>query len=166
MLGNWCNTYDKMEKILKLKNNSIIEYHWNDTKKVERDYVYLNNFAEKILIELAKKLNNIHGVNYSKNYWRIVLSNWLFSSAHVIFDKWETLKKAFSEHSIESTILVDISHDEMIQQSIENFTDILFRTNGITIFFLKLLNFNIKIILFLKKLILKMIIHFFKRLYF
>ena len=36
MLGNWCNTYDKREKILKLKNNSIIEYHWNDTKKVER----------------------------------------------------------------------------------------------------------------------------------
>lgn len=127
MLGNWCNSFDKREKILKLKNNSILEYHWNDAKKVEKDYLYLNNFGEKILSELSEKLNYTHSVNFSQNYWRIVLSNWLFSSIHVIFDKWEILKKAFREHSIESTILINISHDEMIPQSIENFTDITFQ---------------------------------------
>ena len=79
MLGDWCNSFEKNDDLKKLKKNKILDYHWKNTEKVSQDYVYLNDFAEKILVKLVEKLNFIHDTNFSKEYWRIIIGNWLFS---------------------------------------------------------------------------------------
>jgi len=124
MLGDWCNTFDKKNCITKLKKNQILQYHWDDTEKVFKDYIYLNNFAEKILVHLANKLNTIHQTNYSKEYWKIIIGNWLFTFIHILYDRWETVRKAFNDFYINETKVIRIKKEDMVPQSIENFIEL------------------------------------------
>ena len=101
-----------------------MEYHWNDPNKVYQDYKYLNNFAEKILINLAKKLNTIHQTNYSKEYWKIIIGNWLFTFIHIVYDRWETARIAFNHFDIGETKIIKTEKKDVVPQSMENFTEL------------------------------------------
>jgi putative transferase (TIGR04331 family) len=43
-------------------------------------------------------LNEIHGVNYSVRYWRIVVGWWLFYFAQIFFDRWQVIRAASEAH--------------------------------------------------------------------
>ena len=71
-LGEWCKLYNN-RSILKNYKHKTLEYHWNDRSKFYKDFLYLQRFYENVLASLALNLNEVHNVNYSKKYWRIVL---------------------------------------------------------------------------------------------
>ena len=79
MLGSWCKPFDKKEKNKDLKSCLLLDYHWEDSKKVYKDYLYLNNFGEKVLSNLFRTLNTLHNVP-GPAYMRIAKkgepSNW------------------------------------------------------------------------------------------
>lgn len=139
MLGNWCNTLEKKKDIEKLKKNQILKYHWSDPKKVFQDYKYLNNFAEKILVCLAKELNVIHHTNHSKEYWKIITGNWLFTFIHILYDRWETIQKAFNEFNINETKIIKIEKKDVVPQSMENFTELIHQDKWNHYIFLEIL---------------------------
>ncbi len=89
-LGNWCNTNEYI-----IKDDNVVPYHWDDREKLERDNKYINNLYEKILNELTLTLNNHHKLEYSNEYWRLVIGYWLFCFLSSTFDKWETISKCF-----------------------------------------------------------------------
>jgi putative transferase (TIGR04331 family) len=107
-LGEWC----------KLNNNhndaKTIPYHWNNRKKFYRDYFYISSIYEEFLDILQIKLNSIHNVNFSKNYWRIVLGPWLFQFIAIIFDRWQMIKLSQSKYNITSAYIADISNKNSI----------------------------------------------------
>ena len=45
-LGEWCNLYSEKKKFKK-KKLKILDYHWDDRKKLAKDYRYLNKFKKK-----------------------------------------------------------------------------------------------------------------------
>lgn len=96
-LGTWCLRYSRKESWQSL-NYLIYPYHWDNRLKLEQDYLYLNNVYEKVLNEIAKELNNIHGVNYSVRYWRIVVGYWLLYFIQVYFDRWQMLQKVSRDY--------------------------------------------------------------------
>lgn len=144
MLGDWCNTFEKKDDLNRLKQNKILDYHWKNTEKVFQDYIYLNNFAEKILENLVKKLNTIHETNFSKEYWKIIVGNWLFSFTHIIYDRWETIQKAFNEFEIDSTKIIEIKKNDVIPQSMENFTELAHQDKWNHYIFSEILKRNFK----------------------
>ena len=91
-LGNWCSRDTYI-----LKNKEVINYHWDDREKLKRDYDYLNNFYERLLIAATNKLNEIHNVNFSVNYWRIHMGFWIYNFICSFFEKWENINKAFKD---------------------------------------------------------------------
>jgi putative transferase (TIGR04331 family) len=93
-LGNWCSRDNYI-----LKHKDVITYHWDDREKLKKDYIYLNNLYEKLLLAATKELNKIHGVNFSVNYWRIHLGYWIFLFLGSFFEKWENISKAFRDRS-------------------------------------------------------------------
>jgi putative transferase (TIGR04331 family) len=103
-LGEWC----------KLNNNhkdiKTIPYHWNNRKKFYKDYLYINSIYEEFLDILQNKLNSIHNVNFSKNYWRIVLGPWLFQFIAIIFDRWHMIKLSQSRYNIKSAYIANINN--------------------------------------------------------
>ena len=105
LLGKWCefyefNNFDKNKIEINNKNISIFKntYHWDDNEKKEKDYKYLTDITEYLLEEISKKLSLIHEMNESKDYWRIIISNWLNEYTTAIFDRWENIRIFFENN--------------------------------------------------------------------
>ena len=79
-------------------------------------FIYISNFL---------KLNTIHQTNHSKEYWRIIIGNWLFTFIHILYDRWETIQKAFNDFNIYETKIIKIEKKDVVPQSMENFTELV-----------------------------------------
>ena len=69
-------------------------YHWHDPARRPNHLEYISDVYETLLPQLAKVLNDIHGVSYSVRYWRIVVGWWLFYFAQIFFDRWQVMQGA------------------------------------------------------------------------
>ena len=118
-LGEWCTLYDR-SLVWSQLNSDTLSYHWKDRGKLKQDYNYLEDFYEKSLIELTGVLNNIHGVEQSIDYWRIVLGPWLLTYVAVIWDRWENIRIAFNSHEFKNTRVVDCN---IIDLAPKDYTD-------------------------------------------
>ncbi len=92
-LGAWCFLSRHDEKHAE-SEGKVIPYHWNDRGKLKRDYDWLGKINEDLLDELLLVLNELHGLNENKNFWRLLLGYWLNIYTAVIFDRWASLGEA------------------------------------------------------------------------
>lgn len=83
-LGHWINN----PKI------NYLSYHWKNKKKLRKDYKYLNNLSEKLIIIISKRLNFINKENKTLRYWRIILTPWLYVYISSMYDRWEIINSA------------------------------------------------------------------------
>ena len=90
LLGEWCRPISKKNKLDKL-NIKLLPYHWDDRLKLHIDYLYLDEFYEKLLSELSFELNNIHGTQHDNRYWRILIGPWLGYFIQIISYKFLTV---------------------------------------------------------------------------
>jgi putative transferase (TIGR04331 family) len=96
-LGEWCKIYNNKSD-WEIFNSQTMSYHWDDRKKLYRDHQNIQIIYEKILFELSNKLNQIHRVNYSLRYWRILIGPWLGYFTQVLFDRWFMLNTVFDDN--------------------------------------------------------------------
>ena len=89
-----CLNYSERNK-WKEFDKKVLKYHWNNRKKLQNDFNYLNLVYEEALLKITTELNSYHGTSDSADYWRIILGPWLIIYIHSLFDKWEMLRKAF-----------------------------------------------------------------------
>ena len=104
-LGEWCRKYNR-KKYWSNLNGEVLQYHWDDRAKLYNDYEYIRQFTESVLAELTQILNNIHKVNFTIRYWRIIIGPWLMEFICIIYDRWSNLKNAFKKYEINSVNLV------------------------------------------------------------
>jgi len=90
-LGGWCLRYSRKHIWTQL-NYTLALYHWDQRTQITKDYLYINEVYEKLLIEVSLKLNNIHKVNYSIRYWRITIGYWLLYFTQIYFDRWQMMQ--------------------------------------------------------------------------
>ena len=107
--GEWCHLDSQ-------KNGKTLEYHWKDRDKFRHDYQYLDNLVKEICLQLGKKLNELHHVNYDQKFWNLILYSWVSHFVSATYDKWETLNKAFNNFNIKKIKvynfeIVDVPHD-------------------------------------------------------
>ena len=55
-LGNWCIKLDE-KKLFQSNHQYILDYHWNDKKKFNKDYSKIILQTENLLNDLSKTLN-------------------------------------------------------------------------------------------------------------
>ena len=94
-LGEWCRIFSRRRQWEGL-DAEVVPYHWSDRKKVETDRVYLWDLHERLLVDLARKLNGIHGVDHGTRYWRILIGPWLGYFTQTLFDRWEQISLAIN----------------------------------------------------------------------
>ncbi len=104
-LGEWCRLHSRKSRWSNM-NADVQSYHWDDRERFYADYVYLNNLYERVLEELAVKLNQIHGVDCGLRYWRILVGPWLAYFIHILFDRWINIENALNSYEITGTIAV------------------------------------------------------------
>lgn len=105
-LGEWCKLYAR-RNIWSGMDAEVVPYHWDDRDKLYRDYLYLQDLYEELLRELAAKLNEIHGVDHSLRYWRILSGPWLGYFVQMLFDRWAMIERAMSDYEISGARVVE-----------------------------------------------------------
>ena len=106
-LGEWCKSYSKKDQWKNL-DFEVLDYHWNDRNKFEKDYYYLIDLYEKILKKISMKMNSLHKVNFSQRYWRILLGPWLALFIQSVYDRWEMIQLAInSDENLQSNVIIE-----------------------------------------------------------
>lgn len=119
-LGEWCKSYSK-KQIWQDLSYETLPYHWDDRVKLFKDYLYLDKVYEKYLEILTDKLNNIHQVDHSIKYWRIIIGPWLKYFCEIIFDRYLSIKSARESNKIQNTYLRLYSYESYIPYDFNNF---------------------------------------------
>ena len=122
-LGEWCTLYDK-KHIWKDLDYKVVPYHWHLKKKFTDDYFYISRIYEDALKEICFKLNNIHGVNYSLRYWRILVGPWLGYFLQMLFDRWFMLKIALEKYDVNEINIINRDPDSIVPSSMSHFNSI------------------------------------------
>ncbi|HCV36377.1 MAG TPA: hypothetical protein DF783_05570 [Acidimicrobiaceae bacterium] len=104
-LGEWCRIYSRRHKWEAL-DAVVAPYHWADRTKVDGDRVYLWELHERLLVDLAARFNEIHGVEHGIQYWRILVGPWLGYFTQALFDRWEQIQSAISSFDVSETVVL------------------------------------------------------------
>jgi len=105
-LGEWCKLFSQRHIWEKL-DYEVLPYHWDDREKLYQDYLYLDNLYKNVLIQLTTLLNQIHEVNHSVRYWRIIIGPWLHWFIAIMYDRYESLRVAEESGNVTLTYVTD-----------------------------------------------------------
>jgi putative transferase (TIGR04331 family) len=105
-LGEWCRLYDRRTAWEHL-DAEVVPYHWDDRQRYNDDWHYLQSAYEALLCRTSTALNEHHGTNHSKRYWRILIGPWLYIFTHVLFDRWKMVQNASNAYEIDGTLICD-----------------------------------------------------------
>ena len=78
-----------------------------DQKNHHSGIEYLLKLADKILINLANELNDLHQCEKSVRYWHLLLGSWLIQFLAVLYDRFsllDQLSKKSSEFNLELSV--------------------------------------------------------------
>ncbi len=119
-LGKWCCLFDRKDLWSNL-DYKIEDFHWDDRKKLQNDYVLLEEIYENFLDSFHIYLNNLHKKKFSKRFWRILIGPWLYSSICIVYDRWfMLLKLASKKNALKKYSLKDI-HESLNTFDMEEF---------------------------------------------
>ena len=119
-LGEWCRLYSRKERWSRM-NAEVLPYHWDDRKKLYKDYLCLLDLYERLLPAVGEKLNQLHKVDHSVRYWRILIGPWLGYFIQMLFDRWTMLKRAFEEHDMSDWRVLEKNQSALIPKDMEDF---------------------------------------------
>ena len=77
-VGEWCKDYDRKDEWSQ-RQHVVLPYHWADREKFADDHDYLQSVYERVLDALSIFLNDKHGLNKPKIFWRIIVGRWLLT---------------------------------------------------------------------------------------
>lgn len=92
-LGEWCRLYSQKSVWSKL-DHQVLPYHWDDLEKRYQDTLYLHSVYESFLENLSSRLNELHGLNYSIRYWRVLVGPWLGQFIPIFYDAFLSIQTA------------------------------------------------------------------------
>lgn len=122
-LGEWCLLYSRKERWSQM-DAELPPYHWSDRDRFHTDYLYLSDFYERVLGDLAIHLNEIHGTAYSLRYWRILIGPWLAYFIHMLFDRWQSIHAALRHSDIEGSIIIAGNDEKLIPNDMDHFVEL------------------------------------------
>ena len=121
LLGEWCRRYSRKQRWVKMDAEAL-PYHWDDRARLYADYQRLQEFHERMLLELAERLNEIHGVAHGIRYWRILIGPWLGYFIQMLFDRWTSIHAAVTA-GITETIVLTCKEGEFVPHDMTDFID-------------------------------------------
>jgi putative transferase (TIGR04331 family) len=123
-LGEWCKLYDR-KSAWGSRDAVVAPYHWDDREKLRNDYLYLQALYEELLSELTMKLNELHGVDHSVRYWRIIIGPWLGYFTQMVFDRWVMLQEVAQQYDISGANVLQRCSEQFIPNNMDEFVSLL-----------------------------------------
>lgn len=111
-LGQWCFPFKaKGGDSSPLKERKIIPYFHNQKDdSLYQTYQKVTQIYEKLLPQVAQKLNEIHSVQCSEKYWELIVGYWLREFLDILYERYLCVLEA--KKSMEPQILTTLTLDE------------------------------------------------------
>jgi putative transferase (TIGR04331 family) len=127
-LGEWCRLFSKKSSWENL-DFVVVPYHWDDRQKLHKDYLYLQSLYEVLLKQLASQLNELHKVDYSLRYWRILIGPWLGYFIQMLFDRSVMLQQVLYKFDISDVLVIGRSEGELVPNDMAEFSSLFTSDN-------------------------------------
>lgn len=105
LLGEGCRLYSKTKSYQQYKMD-VISSPWQ-TNDINTAFLYVEQLYENLLSVLTDCLNQIHGEQCSKRYWRIIIGPWLNRYIGVLYDRYMHIKHVIDEKINFTTYVLD-----------------------------------------------------------
>ncbi len=119
-LGEWCRLYSR-RSVWERMDSVVAPYHWDNRKKLYKDYLYIQQVYEAQLKELSLKLNQIHAVDHPLRYWRILIGPWLGVFLQILFDRWFMLKQVINHGEVNACSVFERDENFAIPNDMSHF---------------------------------------------
>jgi putative transferase (TIGR04331 family) len=73
-------------------------------ENLSKKFFYINNVYNNYLIEITNFLNKIHKVNYSLDYWKVIIGPWLKRFIFIVYDRLQNIELIKKKYSISHEI--------------------------------------------------------------
>lgn len=103
------------------KLKSLDLYQPNNLKGQNKDMEFLMSKYEYSLKLLTTFLNEAHSTKYSKKYWEIILSRWLFTFISETFTKWDFINNLKKKKKIRKIYKLDFKDQMFIPENTFDF---------------------------------------------
>jgi len=96
-LGKWSIDYQLPLESIQREESHVLEYPFDEENSLESAYNYLQRVDQHLFAFLTKKFNQIHQLDCSERYWRIIAGYWWREYIEVVFERYYCLKYAFEQ---------------------------------------------------------------------
>jgi putative transferase (TIGR04331 family) len=120
-LGEWCKLYSQ-KAFWQNMDHEVLPYHWDDRKKFFADYQYLQELYERVLADMTRSLNAIHGEDHPVKYWRIIIGPWLFYFIQVFYDRFSCIQRAAQSGKVTDTNTGSYARDSWVPKDYSDFS--------------------------------------------
>lgn len=94
-LGEWCKTNSDLKD---LQNYKTMSFLWSNQEIVKTAFNECWAVYYAILPILSKHLNEIHNINKSDRYWKIIIGNWLWCFIQIVYDRYKNINNFIAEY--------------------------------------------------------------------
>lgn len=108
-LGEWCRLYDRKSRWEGM-DSIVMDPFGVEPGQKERNLYYTLDLSMRLLPEIARVLNALHGETHGLRYWNILLGHWTQRFVAAAFNRFFTLKQAVERHGPLRTIIFDSSN--------------------------------------------------------
>ncbi len=95
-LGEWCKTNSDIKY---LKAYATMPFLWSNEQVVKAAFKECWNIYDEIMPILSNYLNNVHGIDKSSRYWKIIIGNWLWSFIQIVYDRYRCIEEFIKAYS-------------------------------------------------------------------
>uniref|UniRef100_UPI003AF6CFF3 LIC12162 family transferase n=1 Tax=Campylobacter hyointestinalis TaxID=198 RepID=UPI003AF6CFF3 len=95
-LGEWCKTNSDIKY---LKAYETMPFLWSNEQVVKAAFKECWNIYDEIMPILSNYLNNVHGIDKSSRYWKIIIGNWLWSFIQIVYDRYRCIEEFIKAYS-------------------------------------------------------------------
>jgi len=88
-------------------NYRVMDSPWADRDRFYEAAQYVDEYYERLLVQFARYLNDVHHQPNSLKYWRILVGPWLMQHLHAVYDRYCHLSDAFSQYPDLQTSFLD-----------------------------------------------------------
>ena len=142
-LGNWCFQKNYIDY-----TNVIAKPYGMDKETKNNDLKYARKIENQIITIIKDILNDLHGLNYTNRFWKIILGHWLRRFIITSINRFKTLENCLSGYDVKSLTIINYKNESIVTNNhLEltlNYNNNIF-DNFIFGHFIKYLNHNIEI---------------------
>lgn len=104
-LGDFCRPYEKSH-LWSSMDAIVAEPYGLGVDERKSDYAVVTQLKNWIFEEIYPALNEIHGVNYDRKFWLILMGDWITRYVDVIYNRVRTLEQCLSNYPISAISVI------------------------------------------------------------